>query len=90
VDLLGHQPAKASRDEGYLPQGHVVQSQQRGNIVPPKDGDLVLVDAVEPELVGQTVGNADEPAEAVGERAVEVEDDQLESQGTLSVGGCEG
>ena len=50
----------------------------------------MLVDAVEPELVGQTVGNADEPAEAVGERAVEVEDDQLESQGTLSVGGCEG
>jgi hypothetical protein len=46
---------------------------------------LVLVDAVESELVGQPVGNANEPSEAVGQGAVEVEDGQFESQGTLSV-----
>ena len=55
----------------------------------PESGDLVLVDSVEPKLVSQPVGNADEPAETVGQRTVEVEDDQLESQGTLSVWGLE-
>ena len=53
----------------------------------PESCDLVLVDSVESELVGQPVGNTNEPAEAVGQGAVEVEDGQLESQGTLSVEG---
>jgi RNA 3'-terminal phosphate cyclase len=57
--------------------------------VTPEGGDLLLVDSVEPELVSQSIGNADKPAETVGQRAVEVEYDQLESQGTLSVGGWE-
>jgi hypothetical protein len=52
--------------------------------------DLVLVDTVESELGGQLVGNANEPAETVGQGAVEVEDGQLESQGTLSVEGEKG
>jgi len=68
----------------------MVESQQRGGIVAPESCDLVLVYAVESELVGKPAGNADEPAEAVGQGAVEVEDSQLESQGTLSVEGWKG
>ena len=56
----------------------------------PESCDLVLVYSVESELVGQPVGNANEPAEAVGQGAVEVEDGQLEFQGTLSVEGWKG
>ncbi len=67
----------------------MVQSEQRGGIVTPEGGDLVLIDSVEPELVSQLVGNANEPAETVGQGAVEIEDDQLESQGRVSVGGGE-
>ena len=62
----------------------MVYSQQRGSIEPSEGSDLGLVDSVEAELVGQSVGNADEPAETVGQRAVEIEDDQLEPQGMLS------
>ena len=62
----------------------MVYSQQRGSIEPPEGSELGLVDSVEAELVGQSVGNADEPAEAVGQGAVEIEDDQFEPQGILS------
>jgi hypothetical protein len=74
--MLGLQPPHMPRDSRQFPEGNLKPPEDLARSETAQRFDVLIRDAAEAELVGDAIHVAEEPRKAVGERAVEVENDK--------------
>ncbi|MEJ5246554.1 MAG: hypothetical protein WHS90_02250 [Caldilinea sp.] len=77
VDLLRHTSAHLDRHGRHLPHAHAEMLHQAARVVAAQVGVFGCIDALEAIAVGELIDHARRPGKRVGQRAVEVEDDEL-------------
>ncbi|MHC2676672.1 hypothetical protein ACVI1J_008835 [Bradyrhizobium diazoefficiens] len=87
ASCLGLQPPRMPRDRRQLPQRHLEPAEDLARRGMPQPLDVLIGDTPKAEAVGDVVDGAQEPGEAVGEGAVEVEDGEGVGHGGVEVSG---
>src|SRR3954464_11153563 len=79
ADLVGvapHPLAHGIRDQRHLPGGHAEMADDGAVVAPAQQGELVVLDALEPIPVRHLIDGPPHPGGAVGQRAVKIKDDE--------------